>query len=142
MKIDKLIIENFKCYKGRFCIEFNEGLNILVGDNESGKSTILEALHLVLTGLLNGKYLKNELTQYLFNCEIVAEYLKNLADGVQSSLPYILFELHMSGDGLAIFEGDGNSEKRKGCGLSLKIAFDENYQGEYEQLINCLLYTS
>jgi putative ATP-dependent endonuclease of OLD family len=135
MKIDKLVVENFKCYKGRFCIELNEGLNILVGDNESGKSTILEAIHLTLTGLFNGKYLKNELTQYLFNCEVVAEYLKNISDGVPTSLPYILFEVYFSGDGLALFEGDGNSEKKKGCGISLKIAFDDNYQGEYEQLI-------
>ena len=135
MKIDKLVVENFKCYKGRFCIELHEGLNILVGDNESGKSTILEAIHLTLTGLFNGKYLKNELTQYLFNCEVVEEYLKNIADGVPSLLPFILFEVYFSGDDLAIFEGDGNSEKKKGCGISLKIAFDENYQGEYEQLI-------
>lgn len=135
MKIDKLIIENFKCFKGRFCIELNDGLNILVGNNESGKSTILEAIHLVLTGLLNGKYLKNELTQYLFNCEIVAEYLKTIAEGKSTSLPYILFEVHMSGNDLALFEGDGNSERKKGCGVSLKIAFDENYQVEYEQLI-------
>lgn len=135
MKIDKLVVENFKCYKGRFCIELNEGLNILVGDNESGKSTILEAIHLTLTGLFNGKYLKNELTQYLFNCEVVAEYLKNITDGVPSPLPYILFEVYILGDDLAIFEGDGNSEKKKSCGISLKIAFDDNYQGEYEQLI-------
>jgi putative ATP-dependent endonuclease of OLD family len=135
MKIDKLVIENFKCFKGKFCIELNEGLNILVGDNESGKSTILEAIHLTLTGLFNGKYLKNEITQYLFNWEVVADYLKRIANREPASLPYILFEVYMSGDDLAIFEGDGNSERKRNIGISLKIAFDENYQSEYEQLI-------
>ena len=61
MYISKIKIENFKCFKEVFVLPLNNGLNILVGDNESGKSTILEAIHLVLTGFLNGKYLKNEL---------------------------------------------------------------------------------
>jgi len=62
VSIKKLNIENFKSFNGKFCIELNPGLNILVGDNEAGKSTILEAIHIALSGLLNGKYLKNELT--------------------------------------------------------------------------------
>jgi putative ATP-dependent endonuclease of OLD family len=76
MHIKEINIENFKCFKGKFNLKLNEGLNILVGDNEAGKSTILEAIHLVLTGLFNGRYLKNELTQYLFNNEVVAEYCR------------------------------------------------------------------
>ena len=32
----------------------NPGTNFLVGDNESGKSTLLEAIGLVLTGRING----------------------------------------------------------------------------------------
>ncbi len=38
-------------------------MNILVGDNNEGKSTILEAIHLCLTGIFRGKYLRNNLTQ-------------------------------------------------------------------------------
>ena len=38
-------------------------MNILVGDNNEGKSTILEAKHLCLTGIFRGKYLRNNLTQ-------------------------------------------------------------------------------
>jgi putative ATP-dependent endonuclease of OLD family len=52
-----------------------------VGDNEAGKSTIIEAIHLALTGLYSGKYLKNELSQYAFNNEIVAEYIQSLEQG-------------------------------------------------------------
>ena len=75
---------HFKVFKGEFNLKLNEGLNILVGNNEAGKSTVLEAIHLALTGLFNGKYLKNELTQYLFNNEIVAEYLNNIANWQKS----------------------------------------------------------
>ena len=51
MAIEKVIIQNFKKFKDPFEIKFNENINLLVGDNESGKSTILEAIHVALTGI-------------------------------------------------------------------------------------------
>ncbi len=135
MYIKEINIENFKCFKGKFNLKLNEGLNILVGNNEAGKSTILESIHLVLSGLFNGRYLKNELTQYLFNNEIVAEYVEKLDKGEPATLPHILIEIFVVGDDLAKFEGDSNSDGKKECGISLKIAFDEKYQGEYEEFI-------
>ncbi len=71
MVIDKIVIENFKGFKDWFTLPLNRGLNIIVGNNEAGKSTILEAINLALTGLYNGRYLQNELTQYLFNNEAI-----------------------------------------------------------------------
>ena len=70
MHITKVNIENYKCFKGSFSLDLNDCVNIIVGNNEAGKSTILEAIHLALSGLLNGRYLKNELSQYLFNKEV------------------------------------------------------------------------
>lgn len=134
MKISRIKIENFKCFEA-FDLTLNGGLNILVGDNEAGKSTILEAIHLALTGLFNGRYLKNELTQYLFNNQVVAKYLYDLDQGKVAIPPYILIEIFISGEDLPLFEGNGNSEKTKECGISLKIAFDDKYQAEYGQLI-------
>ena len=134
MKISRIKIENFKCFE-TFDLTLNGGLNILVGNNEAGKSTILEAIHLALTGLFNGRYLKNELTQYLFNNQVVAKYLYDLDQGKVAIPPYILIEIFISGEDLPLFEGNGNSEKTKESGISLKIAFDDKYQAEYEQLI-------
>ena len=51
MAIDRIKICNFKTYKETFELKLNKGLNILVGNNETGKSTILEAIHLALTGM-------------------------------------------------------------------------------------------
>ena len=49
--IKKIKIENFKCFNGVFELELNKGLNILVGNSETGKSTIVEAIHVTLTGM-------------------------------------------------------------------------------------------
>jgi putative ATP-dependent endonuclease of OLD family len=114
----------------------NKGVNILVGNNETGKSTIIEAIHLALTGLHNGKYLKNELTQYVFNNEVITEYIHSLESNKENkALPHILIEIYMEGEDLAEFEGDGNSQKIKSSGVSFKITFDEKYQKEYEELV-------
>ncbi len=135
MYIKEVNIENFKSFKGRFNLTLNDGLNVLVGDNESGKSTILEAIHLVLSGMYSGRYLRNELTQYMFNNEVVAEYLATLETGGSAQLPSVLIEVYIEGDNLARFEGDDNSDRKNGCGISLKIAFDDKYQSEYEELV-------
>lgn len=135
MNITKIVIENYKCFNGKFTLELNKGLNILVGDNEAGKSTILEAIHLSLTGMLNGRYLKNEITQYLFNIETVSSYIANLNEGKPAILPHILIEACIDGEDIALFEGDGNIDKKKDCGISFKIAFDDKYQPEYEGLV-------
>ena len=135
MNVSKIHIENFKIFKN-FDLTLNTGVNILVGNNEAGKSTIIEAIHLALTGLYNGKYLKNELTQYIFNNEIITDYIQSLEPNKENKpLPHILIEIYMDGEDLAEFEGDGNSLKVKSSGISLEIAFDEKYQKEYEELV-------
>jgi len=135
MHINKINIENYKCFQGKFTLEFDPNVNILVGNNESGKSTILEAVNLALTGLLNGRYLKNELSPYLFNCQVVLDYIQSLSRADKQAPPYIGIEIFFDCDGGARFKGNGNSEKIDACGLSLKIEFDPDYQAEYEELI-------
>lgn len=136
MNISKIHIENFKSFKGSFKLTLNKGVNILVGDNEAGKSTIIEAIHLALTGLYNGRYLRNELSQYIFNNEVVADYIQGLEqNNTGTPLPKILIEIYLEGEEIAEFEGNGNSEKAKCSGFSLEIEFDENYQNEYEDLV-------
>ena len=78
MKISKVRIVNFKKFKDEFVFELNDGINILVGDNNSGKSTVLEAVHLALTGVYNGRYIKNDITQYIFNNDVVEQYIKKV----------------------------------------------------------------
>jgi len=80
MRIDKVKIKNLKCFE-EFEINLNKCVNILVGNNEAGKSTILEALHLAFSGIFHGRYLKNELSQYLFNKKIEKSYIESVNSG-------------------------------------------------------------
>ena len=48
MIIKSLELENYRNYKN-LCIEFDEGTNILTGENAQGKTNILEAIYLCST---------------------------------------------------------------------------------------------
>ncbi|WP_181703085.1 ATP-dependent nuclease [Chthonobacter albigriseus] len=138
MKIAKVKITNFKCYGETFSLAFNDELNVIVGGNESGKTTILEAIHLALTGMLHGRLLKNDLTSYLFNIAAQEKYVASLKTAAPLPPPAITIELFFSGNSseLAELEGDGNSEKIKASGVTYRVEFDEeNYKGAYEALV-------
>ena len=110
MPLKQIIIQNFKSLRN-LKIQFNNGLNILVGDNEAGKSTILEAIHLALTGIYCGRNIKGEISQYLFNNEVVEEYLKSLKSGNPCEPPKIMMEVYFEGSIDPNFEGDNYSDK-------------------------------
>lgn len=135
--IKKIKIENFKCIKGSFVLNLKDGINILVGNNETGKSTILEAIHLALSGIFRGKPIRGNLSQYIFNYDVVNQYLDSINNGNPIDAPYILIELYMDNE-YPILEGDKFSEKAstgKVSGIGLKIALDEKYKEEYESLV-------
>lgn len=132
MYIKKIKIRNFKCFKETFTLGFRNGINVLVGDNDSGKSTILEAINLVLSGLFHGKFLRNELSEHIFNKDAVEAYISEPGKG----LPVILIELYLDGEGSEKYKGDGNSEKDSGAaGIRFEVRFDVQYQAEYEELV-------
>ncbi len=132
MYIKKIIIKNFKCFKD-FSFELNKHMNILVGDNNEGKSTILEAIHLCLTGIFRGKYLRNNLTQDIFNNEIVNNYIEDVKINKHVTLPEMLIELYFE-DADPILNGMENSQNKNEACISLCVKFDTRYQEEYQIL--------
>lgn len=133
MYIKKIHIENFKKFKGCFDLELNDDLNIIVGDNESGKSTILEAIYLALTGVFRGKYLRNELSPYIFNKEVVDEFLKSVREGQAQMPPKVLIELYFEGDDLpGTLRGNNHSSPSDAYGIKFSIELIDKYKPEYE----------
>lgn len=131
--IKSLHIENYKCYEN-VDVEFNNSTNIIVGNNEAGKSTILEAINLCLSGLINGRYIKNELNECFFNKVAVEKYHQD----VNATPPHILIEVYLesteSSESNKVYlnlKGSRNTKKQDTYGIKLGIMFDENYNDEY-----------
>ncbi len=130
--IKSLHIENYKRFE-RLDIDFNKNVNIIVGNNEAGKSTILEAINLCLSGTINNKYLRNELNEYFFNAKAIKKFLEN------SNLPppKFLIEVYLDSDEtdtnktLELLKGSINSKKANSSGIKLEVCFDDKYQKEY-----------
>lgn len=139
MSIKKIKITNFKHFKETFTIELDEGVNILVGKNGEGKSTILEAINLALTGYYHGRAVSRELSQYLFNLEAVKEYIAAVQSGDFSfSPPSISIEVfYDSPNGNPEFEGNRNSEKVNCiCGFTFNISINEKYRDSYTHFLH------
>ncbi len=139
MYIRKVVISNFKCFKEPFTIELNEGTNIIVGNNESGKSTILQAINLALTGYLDGRPISLGISQYIFNKCSIDEYISALKDGGDSTPPKITIELFFGGevDEIAKWKGDLNTEESyDASGLIFSIDLHEDFTKNYADLIS------
>jgi len=134
--IKKIFIQNYKIFEN-FDLDLNRDINIIVGDNEVGKSTILEAINLALTKRLNGRALEYELTPYLFNDQCVGRYLKSIKDGKPNALPEIIIELYLEDTpALESFRGSMNTKKEDSIGIKLEIVFDEDFNEEYKNLLS------
>ena len=48
MYISEMLIEGYKNCKNKTSLKFNPGLNIIVGENASGKSTVIDAIRMIL----------------------------------------------------------------------------------------------
>jgi energy-coupling factor transporter ATP-binding protein EcfA2 len=135
MRIVKLIVKNFKSLRDS-TIEFNPHLNIIVGDNETGKSTLLEAIHLVLSSQINGRSIQNELTPYLFNDDVVNEYLSTTKGGRKLPPPGIVIEAYLDDDvELAKFKGTNNSLREDCPGARLSIEVNDELTDQFNEYI-------
>lgn len=90
--ISKIRIRGYRIYDD-FTLCPNAKLNLIVGANESGKSTLMEAVALALTGRINGRRAIEELNPYWFNQSIVAQFVAQRSAGQRGSLPRIDIEL-------------------------------------------------
>lgn len=72
--LEKIIIKGFKKYTD-YDVQFNHDMNVLIGENEAGKSTIIEAIDLVL----NQKFmsLMDSNNEQLFNLTNIDKFKSN-----------------------------------------------------------------
>lgn len=132
--ITKIRICGYRIYKD-FLLKPNQGVNILVGDNDTGKSTLMEAISLALNGRIGGRGILEELNPHWFNTEMVAEFLALRNAGKKPKLPEILIELYLEDiPELQVLLGAVNSDvPTNACpGVFLSIFPNEEYQDELD----------
>lgn len=77
MRIDKIQIENFKNFE-KLEVEFERGVNLFVGSNGSGKTTILEAINVALGGFFSLQEQKMQRGIELSEARIITVNDKNI----------------------------------------------------------------
>ncbi|MEX1024741.1 MAG: AAA family ATPase [Planctomycetota bacterium] len=127
MPITRVHIEGFKRLD-HFDLELNPSFNVIVGDNETGKSSVLEAIGLVLTGQYDGRLVQYAIDPYLFNATIVAGFFQKHRNNQQTEPPRVLIEAYLMSEGndpaLSALKGTNNSRSEDCPGLSLEINID------------------
>ena len=135
MFIQRAIIQNYRCLR-KADVSFNERLNVIVGANECGKSTLLEAIHLALTGQLNARPIQIELHPYLFNLAVATQYIETLKRGSFAPPPMISIELHLADDpALAKLKGINNSLSADVPGVLLTIELNPAHADDFSQYV-------
>ncbi len=113
----------------------NRKFNLIVGANESGKSTLIEAITLALTGRINGRSVSEELNPHWFNTVIVEEFIRKRVSGLPAAFPEILIELSFEDvPELQSLCGAINTHvPTHACpGLTMKVAPNPEYAAELE----------
>lgn len=133
--IKKMVIKGLKVFKN-FEIDFNSGTNIIIGDNESGKSTIIEAIEIIL----NKKYANYD--KYIIEELLNKENKKLFEDKKEYQfLPrieiYAILNLDTSCKNNFDFYGDsGLNNNVEEYGIKFTCQFDERFKNELLPIIN------
>ncbi|MEJ3597551.1 ATP-dependent nuclease [Pseudomonas bubulae] len=130
MLIESLRLINFKKFKDQ-TFDFNEDVNIFVGDNNAGKSTILEALEIVLNFQYRGRPFNSEFSPDLFNAETVAAF--RASPKSPADLPILVIEAYMKN--VPDYRGANNSLKKDAQGVQIKVSFDPDFTDAYDDYL-------
>jgi putative ATP-dependent endonuclease of OLD family len=134
-KITKIKLLNFKRFE-TFEVSFDSKINLLIGDNEAGKSSILTAIDLVISGSRNK--IETIGLEYLFNSNIIDRFLAS--DKNYANLPKLEIELFLSEQNEET-DGKNNSEKIDANGLKLVCKPNDDFSSDIAKILkqeNCV----
>ena len=132
MIIEKIKLKNFKKFRGEKTITFNKEINVFIGDNEAGKSTILTAIDIVLSGS-QGKVDMIGL-ENIFNVDEINDFLKG--DREYNNLPELYIEIYLEDTGNSDLNGEIYSEFENGARDGLKFSCVPNDEYSHEIVEN------
>ena len=131
--IERIIIKNYRQFQE---LEFTPdlSLNIIVGDNEAGKTTLLDAIAMAIEGRSNGRPLQDDLNPYWFNTDVVDDYFNQRIQDKNVEPPFILIEVYMSQtDQPQTLRGRVNSrhEDCPGFAIEVKVVEGSGFFGPF-----------
>jgi len=129
--IESIVLKNFKRFDD-FEVPFNDNTNLLIGDNESGKSTILSAIDFVISGSRNK--IENQGLDSLFNISTVETFLSGTKK--YKDLPILFIELYLNETGIDDLFGQFNSKDKKSDGLMLICKPREDLSKEIQEILD------
>jgi predicted ATP-dependent endonuclease of OLD family len=128
--IEKLKLSNFKRFQD-LTLTFNKDSNTIIGDNESGKSTVLLALDLVLSG--SRSKIENIGLEFLFNKNTISNFLNSNKE--YSKLPELFIELYLNEQNNEELNGKNNFEHKECDGLKMLVCPDDRFSNEINNLL-------
>lgn len=126
-KIKSIHIEGYKKFI-EFDMVFNSEMNILVGENEAGKSTVMEALRLVL----NQDYRNSDhsVLESLFNVDLVNKFKANpQPDNLPRMYLEVVLEIDDSDANSQLYSGEHNISGKIQTGISFVCELDKEQWG-------------
>lgn len=130
--ITKIRLINFRRFKNYTVIP-NARINILAGDNEVGKSSILEAIDLVASG--NVRRIESIGLDRLINIEAVKDF--NSGRRTFENLPVLRVELYLSGDNFDFTMcGRNNTDGVECDGIRLVCEPNPDYRTEITSVLS------
>ncbi|WP_436789643.1 ATP-dependent nuclease [Yinghuangia sp. YIM S10712] len=130
----KIKIQNYRTFR-YFELDFDPAMNILVGDNDAGKSTILEAISIALTNRVRGRLLSQELSPYMFHRGAVQEYIEELRKGNDPRPPEIIIDLFFDKSATGDYQGTNNLLRENEPGVRVRAALNPEYEPEYREFV-------
>lgn len=129
--IERLVLKNFKRFKA-LELEFDPELTILVGGNEAGKSSVLQALDIVLS--VSRSKVEALGLDTIFNAKCIADFLggeRKIAD-----LPELLVEVYFDGiEGHHDLDGRNNSKGADHLGIKMVCKPVDEYTKEIQTIL-------
>jgi putative ATP-dependent endonuclease of OLD family len=129
--IVKIKIHNFKKFKS-YEIELNEGLNVIVGDNEAGKSSVLLAADLVISG--SRSKVESFGLDNLFNRDVIDDFLSSDKD--YNDLPELYIEVYFNERSNPDLNGSVNSDNRICDGLRMTCVPNDGLSVEIREVLS------
>jgi len=130
--VNRLVLKNFKRFK-TLELEFDAELNVLVGGNEAGKSTVLQALDLVLSASVSRVEALG--IETLFNVECIKEFLKG--ERKLENLPELYAEVYLCGiNDRPDLDGRNNSKRADQIGVRMICEPNDEYSNDIQAIIS------